>query len=275
MSDLERPTLKADFDNLPSHTYTDLGYSEHRYAKLFRVADSDDQAYLRDSIKRSGLIEPIMLFEGAILDGRHRYKACIITGTEPRFEEFTGTHEEAVRYVLGKNLARRQLKAGERAAAILMAEEWVGELKSRAASRAPASGEARPGKVAAVLAAEAGTSRATMERMIAVKKAADEFPEDDFLQDMFVKAASGEVPVNTAYKATRPAYDPDEIDRMAKKQAAMTDTNKLKATLGSAIGKAHALLINADPSVLTSSYELREQLMDLEVWINEALNFVL
>jgi ParB-like chromosome segregation protein Spo0J len=37
-------------------------------------------------IHAHGLREPIILLEGAILDGRNRYRACRAAGVDPRFK---------------------------------------------------------------------------------------------------------------------------------------------------------------------------------------------
>lgn len=58
---------------------------------------------------------PITLYDEQVLDGWHRYCACEQTGTDPRYEEFKGTWQEAVRFVVGANVMRRHLSAGERA----------------------------------------------------------------------------------------------------------------------------------------------------------------
>lgn len=71
------------------------------YAKL--VADI--------KLKR-GLIHPIMLFEGMVLDGRHRLRACEESGIEPRFENFTGN--DPAGYV-ASSCMHRSLNASQRA----------------------------------------------------------------------------------------------------------------------------------------------------------------
>lgn len=42
-------------------------------------------------IRAKGLLRPITTFEGMILDGRHRFKACAEADVTPRFEPYTGT----------------------------------------------------------------------------------------------------------------------------------------------------------------------------------------
>lgn len=57
---------------------------------------------------------PIILYEGAILDGRHRYEAALEAGVDPIFVEFQGTREEAINYVTSENLNRRMLTNREK-----------------------------------------------------------------------------------------------------------------------------------------------------------------
>lgn len=57
---------------------------------------------------------PIILYEGAILDGRHRYEAALEAGIDPIFVEFQGTREEAINYVTSENVNRRMLNNREK-----------------------------------------------------------------------------------------------------------------------------------------------------------------
>jgi len=85
----------------------------HDLCKLFPPMPEDQFNSLIDSIRDHGLLTPIMLHEGKILDGRHRYKACINLGIEPSFEEYEG--EDALGYVIALNLSRRHLDESQRA----------------------------------------------------------------------------------------------------------------------------------------------------------------
>lgn len=93
-------------------------------------------AELADSILESGLQEPIVLFNGSLLDGRNRRKACVraaeatqtpIEEFEILVEDFIGSEEEAVKYILDLNLDRRDLDPTMRATAAV--EYWDYEAK--------------------------------------------------------------------------------------------------------------------------------------------------
>jgi len=66
-------------------------------------------------IEERGLDEPILLYEGKILDGRNRYRACEKVGRVPRYETFEGTRKEALARGLASNLKRRHLDESQRA----------------------------------------------------------------------------------------------------------------------------------------------------------------
>jgi ParB-like chromosome segregation protein Spo0J len=85
----------------------------HPLADLFPVMPFKDLEALAEDIKRNGQHDPIITFEGKLLDGRHRFQACQMAGVEPNFEEFTGT--DPVAFVISKNLHRRHLTSSQRA----------------------------------------------------------------------------------------------------------------------------------------------------------------
>lgn len=65
------------------------------------------------SIRTSGLIQSITTFEGKILDGRHRYRACIEAGVSPRFEQYKG--DDPVGFSQAANDHRRHATPSQRA----------------------------------------------------------------------------------------------------------------------------------------------------------------
>jgi hypothetical protein len=74
--------------------------------------DAAFEAFVAD-IKAHEQREPIVMFEDAILDGYHRYRACRRLGIEPTFTVYTG--DDPVSYVISINLRRRHLDESQRA----------------------------------------------------------------------------------------------------------------------------------------------------------------
>src|SRR5689334_15309002 len=89
-------------------------YQSHEYADLFPMMDGEAFAALVADIRENGLLEPVVLYQEKILDGRNRYKACSELGIEPRFERANG-HTDPLKYVISKNLKRRHLNESQRA----------------------------------------------------------------------------------------------------------------------------------------------------------------
>lgn len=84
----------------------------HPYSNLFPLIRGEDFSLLKQDIEGQGQLEPIVLFEGQILDGRNRYRACQALGIEPKCINFEG--EDALAFVLSLNMFRRQLSVAQR-----------------------------------------------------------------------------------------------------------------------------------------------------------------
>jgi len=69
----------------------------------------------RESIDLDGLQNPIVLYQGKILDGRNRYRACREARVPIVAFEFVGSEQQALTYVLASNQHRRHLTASQRA----------------------------------------------------------------------------------------------------------------------------------------------------------------
>lgn len=89
----------------------ELTMKDHDAAALFPLMDKDRFAELVQSIREQGLIHPIVLCEGKILDGRNRYRACRDAGVEPRYENYDG---DPFAYVWNANGQRRDLTQAQR-----------------------------------------------------------------------------------------------------------------------------------------------------------------
>jgi len=76
--------------------------------------NEEQLASLAADIVRNGLLLPIRTYEGMILDGRNRYRACELACVTPRFLEYTG--DNPVAFAFSSNEERRHLTSGQRAA---------------------------------------------------------------------------------------------------------------------------------------------------------------
>jgi len=93
----------------------------HEVANIFPLMQGDEFEELKSDIKANGLLEPIWLhYDGSIIDGRNRYRACIETEVEPKFRTWNG-EGSLVSFVVSMNLHRRHMNSGQRAAASLEA----------------------------------------------------------------------------------------------------------------------------------------------------------
>jgi hypothetical protein len=91
---------------------------------LIPPADDDELQDLTDDIRAHGLVVPIVLFEGMILDGRNRAAACERAGITPRYVLFEGGREDALILVVSHNLKRRHLTKQAIAHALVGAEDF-------------------------------------------------------------------------------------------------------------------------------------------------------
>jgi hypothetical protein len=73
---------------------TFLDYLAHPLANTFPMITGTPMEELQDNVRRNGILEPIRLYQGMILDGRNRYAAGKAVGhqfTASDFKEWVGT----------------------------------------------------------------------------------------------------------------------------------------------------------------------------------------
>jgi hypothetical protein len=98
-----------------------MKYEKHELAALFPPMSAEERRELRESIKRTGQIEPIVTFEKKILEGWHRYQVAMDLGIEPRILDFqtlgySGRGIHPADFVWAMNATRRHLDKGTLAA---------------------------------------------------------------------------------------------------------------------------------------------------------------
>ena len=88
----------------------------HPVADIFPLMEGEHLEALAADIKERGLEIPILQHDGQIVDGRNRYRACMLAGIQPTFvpvpQQFAGN---LLGFVLSHNLHRRHLNDSQRA----------------------------------------------------------------------------------------------------------------------------------------------------------------
>src|SRR5215470_15601091 len=94
----------------------------HPYADVFPLTEGKEFDDLVNDIKKQGLISPIVLYQGKILDGRNRYRAMLQLGFPRKriLKHCTerGDIENALNFVIGAIIRRRHLTTEQKRAAL-------------------------------------------------------------------------------------------------------------------------------------------------------------
>jgi len=98
----------------PAFDYSAL--EPHELANLLPMIDDVNFANLKADFEKNGILEPILLFEGKILDGRNRYRAGkAVERQQPGFEEkiaplwlLIRKHQQRIYEMAVKELERRE-----------------------------------------------------------------------------------------------------------------------------------------------------------------------
>lgn len=160
---------------------------ERHYLSRGREITGDEFNELKASIQKIGVQEPVRLYDGQIIDGWNRYRACTELGVDcPAFDLEADVDP---RDFAASTHMRRNLSASERAMLIVEIYDWVphgtNQHKKEEGSFEPSS------LTNSELAIKSGTSKATVKR---AKKALSAAPE------VVEAVKSGEITVDRAAK---------------------------------------------------------------------------
>jgi hypothetical protein len=202
---------------------------------IFPEASEEDFNRLLEDIRNNGFdqSQPVIVYDGAILDGWNRYRACQALGISPAIKTFDGDQAAALRLVMRTN-KRRNLNKGQWATIAVEAEDVLSVIaeqveKERRERQAEAqklsdkklSDTPKPehAEKTATKAAELfNTNRTYVNQAAKVKSEAPEAFEKVKAGKMTLQDAMKEV----ARKPTEPEWLPDELERKAKVEAGET-----------------------------------------------------
>ena len=160
-----------------------MNYSQHPLSAAFPSMSDDDFRGLVEDIRAHGQRDVATLADGMIIDGWHRYQACMQLGIPCRLEEFSG--DDAVAFVRSKNQHRRHYMKSQQAAIEVSLSVWAES--HRPNKVAPGAALSSGGKVAPGAAFSTNKEMAdragTGERTIRQAKRAHEAGLGDFVRD--------------------------------------------------------------------------------------------
>jgi ParB-like chromosome segregation protein Spo0J len=99
---------------------------------------------LAGDIAEKGLLNPVVLLDGKVLDGRNRLRACAKAGVEPLFTKWHENGLSALDFVIAQNLQRRDLTFDQRVAlAAKLVPMFAAQARKRVGGRPRKRHEAR------------------------------------------------------------------------------------------------------------------------------------
>jgi hypothetical protein len=136
----------------------------HPVTTLFNLLDGEEYESFKKDIESNGLLVPIWVYQGQIIDGRNRYRACIELGIKPKFQEWDGCGS-LVAFALSLNKHRRHDSESQRAMTAAKAKSMFEEearqrmLAGKASDPPLGPEEGGKGEAAALAAEQLGVGR--------------------------------------------------------------------------------------------------------------------
>jgi len=173
----------------------------HPLCALFPPIEGAEFEGLKADIEANGLQRPIVMLDGTILDGANRYRACIESGVEPITVPYSGN--DPLQFVLSENLHRRHLTAGQHAAIVASATDWL-EAQTHGGDRKSDQAATLPLETVAARAAQSGASERTQRMADKVARANPELAKQvaygEISLPKAVEQVSGEKPLRAKVK---------------------------------------------------------------------------
>ena len=182
---LERHPLSAVWGNMPPEQFKEL------------VED----------VRERGVLHPVVVLHGKVLDGWHRYRAAKEAGVECSRRLFSeAIDRDPVSFVICQNAHRRHLTASQRAAMVVACTKWRPH-GDQGKERSAPSADRR--KTAAQMAKEAGVSERTIEEAKTAEQAG-----------LGEKVRSGEMSAKTAARKAQGTANPNKTKTLPPASAA-------------------------------------------------------
>ena len=149
-------------DGLP-----DDALKRHPLSAAWPNLKGEESQAMTESMREHGFdqSQPVVLHEGMVLDGWHRYKKARDLGIEPTFATYVG--DDPAGFVIGRHKARRHVSKEEIATAVLRCREWrppEGGRPRKPDHDRPVSEPQGAPRTNQELAEEAGVSVTTLKR---------------------------------------------------------------------------------------------------------------
>ena len=213
-----------------------MQYKQHPLSAAFPSMPEADIQALADDIKENGLHSPVVIYNGLVLDGWHRVRACEKAKVNVRSIEYKG--KNPVAFVKSHNWHRRHMTESQKAMAQVKLSEWrePGNLSKSAtvASFAPTAEQ---------MATQADVSKRLIVDAKAVEKNGAEVLKDAVVQgeiSVTKAAAVAKKPKREQAKALKEAKE--KKPKLPKKPSAVkreTDDSRTKE-LGDSLQDAHS-----------------------------------
>lgn len=190
---------------------TNAEYKQHPYGKTHERLDEAIFGELCADVDRRGLDRPITLYQGMVLDGWHRYLACLATKTTPKLNTFSGTDVQAAELVHASEVRRHATPEQRNASFTLLCdacpafkakfEDLAAKGQEQKKAGKPLATDSQRVDVVKTKAEAVGVSKATAKKVERVKKTNPK---------AVAEIAAGKTTANKEAKKLQ-VYQPEEV----------------------------------------------------------------